>query len=177
MALTANNPVTKTDMDSLKSKIKAEMKRRKYNKNLNVAANTGNFSTAITAGTTKTNIVYFNETVKLLSDKIKSQGITASQYSVMNSINVALTNVNKYAGRAVDSSTNDCSSNCNGLCVSCNNTCKGSCSGRCTGNCGQSCNWNCNATCAGVHSMCDGCANGCIQGCVSYCYTSSYSDP
>lgn len=173
MALTRGSAATSSDITSLKNKIKAEMQRRRYNTNMNVAANTGNFSQSAAQGQ-PIRISQFNETVGLLN-KIKSQGISGSQNNLIYALNAALTNVNTYAGRAIDSSTNDCSSNCNGLCVGCQNTCRGSCSGGCTGNCGQSCNRGCNATCSGVHSMCSGCADGCMSGCSGYCYTSSFN--
>ena len=166
MAMTQRSTATSADIVNFKSKILAEMKRRKYGAGpLNVSPNTGNFS--VTAGKGyPIKIQHFRETIGLL-DKIKSQGISGSQYNPIYALNAAYNRlVNTYSQRARLASTSDCGANCTGLCA-------GSCAGSCTQQCTNTCETGCNATCSGVNSMCDSCATGCMSECISYCLYSN----
>lgn len=188
MALTAGNPATSADIKDLKSKVKAEMKRRTYGTgSLNVSANIGDFSQSANAGQ-PIKLEHFNETVGLLN-KIRSQGYATQTRNVtpIPALQTALTNVGTYAGCTRYASTHYCTGgNCQGLCGgtctgdchttctanckdNCSGGCKGGCNTTCTGGCKTGCSTECKNTCKGKCATCLGCTNSCVGDCNSTC--------
>lgn len=174
MALTQGSKITASDMNALKTRVKAEMARRKYYNSL--ADYTGDFSAgaASVAAGNKALKSHFNETVGYIN-KIKATGISSDKIYAIKAASDALA---VYEARAINASVNDCSAQCTGLCISqCSNTCTGGCSGgcntTCTGGCNTTCTGGCSTGCSGSCtngcSGCSGCGSGCKNNCADYC--------
>ena len=169
MALTAGNAITASDMNALKSRVNAEMARRKYSDNgVSLATWNRAFTVTPVAGSTTAIISQFNETVGYIN-KIKSQGISTD---FIYAIQAASTNLTNYANRPIYSNKTDCSSGCTGLCYT-------TCSSTCKNTCGEACYARCNTTCMVDSSSNPGCANvGCSTYCKNVCRTATcYDNP
>lgn len=148
----------------LKTRVNAEMKRRKYNNSL--ASYNASFTTAANTGS----YVYYShfyETVRNIN-LIKATGVTAATGAYVDSIQAAVTRfTNTNEGRSITTSSSDCTTGCRGLCTTgCGSTCKGcdGCDG-CTG-----CSGGCTNACTGCTNACSGCKGSCTgQVCSGAC--------
>lgn len=170
MALTKDNPITSTDINNLKTRVKAEMARRNATNSL--AGYAGNFSQSAGVGDLA-RISHFNETVGYIN-LIKPTGIASDKIYAIQAASDALTthaNVNKTVN------SESCSTaTCRGLCYT---ACTGSCRGctSCSSTCGSD---GCTRTCAsgcwgGCVDVCAafGCGSNCTADCAFNCYTTS----
>ena len=76
------------------------------------------------------------------------------------------------------SCTGFCSTSCTGSCTSgCSGSCTGSCTGSCSGcqGCGGACSYSCSGVCTGCSGLCQGCSGTCSGACADGCYKSCSS--
>ncbi len=157
MGLGAGALAKSSDITALKTRIKAEMARRKYQDSL--ASFATNFTDSASAGQ-PIKMSHFNESVGYIN-KIKTTGISNALLYSIRAAEQALTN---YEDTDVTATVTDCtSSSCRGLCYT---ACTGGCKSGCTGGCSSSCTGGCRGSCS---SCAGGCSSSCGSACSSTC--------
>lgn len=173
MSLASTNAILASDFVSLKTRVKAEMNRRKYVGSLTAYAGT-TYDYAVTP--VSGGIVSAEHINKLV---IPVNAIAASGYTAKNSgeaipeLSTFDTKLKAHESQALYGAT-DCASSCSGLCrTACSDTCSG-CTG-CSG-CGG-CDTTCSGTCSGgCDGGCSGCGSGCNAGCAPTCAGGCWTD-
>ena len=178
MSLSIGEQALAVDIIALKTRVKAEMQRRKYNGSLEQYATTEwDFTNTPSSGTQ----LFVEQGQKIITplNAINNTGLTSpnvgDQIKAMQLLSDKLT---EWENNSVTSNINDCNSACSGLCMttcynvctaSCGNNCSGTCSGSCAGDCAFGCLYYCGG-CGGCGSSCSGCSGSCTGNCT----TSSY---
>jgi len=145
--------VTAEYINSLKSSIKTEMKRRKGYGDLSSYAGTAYDFTETPAADKEIIAEQGQKTIDLLLYIKDITGInkTAQGEIIPAAGSTLSTLVSKYASEAMEGNTSSCRGACAGLCA-------GSCTGGCNG-----CTGKCNTGCQGCTASCgSGCASGCM---------------
>ena len=177
MSLSAKEQCLAQEMIDLKSRVKAEMQRRKGNGSLVAYAGTDYDYTVDPAAGVQMLTEHVNKIVVPMN-AITASGMTeqavGDQAMAMDGIDAKLTVY--VAEPAQKNGTSSCSGACSGLCVSsCYSSCGGSCSVGCgsCGDCSGGCTGDCKETCSNQCGS-DGCSGNCgsnckRDGCTAYC--------
>lgn len=172
MSLSAKEQCLAQEMIDLKTRVKAEMQRRKGNGSLVAYAGTDYDYTVDPAAGGQMLTEHVNKIVVPMN-AITASGMTeqaiGDQAMAMDGIDAKLTVY--VAEPAQKNGTSSCSGACSGLCVSsCYNSCGGSCSVGC-GGCDTTCTGGCKTTCTGeCDTTCNGyCRDSCNGGCSGGC--------
>ena len=172
MSLSAKEQCLAQEMIDLKSRVKAEMQRRKGNGSLVAYAGTDYDYTVDPAAGGQMLTEHVNKIVVPMN-AITASGMTeqavGDQAMAMDVIDAKLTVY--VAEPAQQNGTSSCSGACSGLCVSnCYSSCGGSCSvgcGECDTTCSGYCRDSCNGGCSGG---CEGCGGTCARTCSVNCF-------
>lgn len=151
----------------LKTKVKAECLRRKYNGSVeSYGGNNYDFNTNpieqgvilkehYTKNSEPLNAINQTNTPNILPKTINNEDIYQMDWYVTT-----------YRAVAPNSTTeNSCSNSCTGLCLSCTGTCANGCSNTCT----QTCGWDCSSSCLGCSGSCQSCTGSCSGTCSNSC--------
>lgn len=157
-----------TDVTNLKTKVKAEMNRRRYNGSVaSYGGSAYDFSTApANLGPVKGEHLSKNLTPMRA---VNGAGLPSYPGTLTESDQAVMeAKVNAWATRSItDRSATDCASGCTGTCYSsCQTGCYTGCSG-CSG-CSAACKTDCTGTCK---TGCSGCGSGCADTCTGGCKT------
>lgn len=188
MPFNLNNPLLAEDYINLKSRVKAECARRKYNGSVEEYSTSEYDYTVIPEEDGIPLPEHLNKIIIPLN-AIKQTGISQTQEgSPTRDISNAVTILDELEAIEQDASNSGCSASCTGLCQGtctgtctngCKTGCRGSCRGTCSGSCGYECSNDCTDVCADscqdscgfdCGSQCvDGCKSGCKSGCQGSC--------
>lgn len=163
MSLQQGSAILSKDIIAFKTRVKAEMARRKYKDSL------ASYATDFTNPANKNNLAklsHFNETVGFIN-LIKATGIQSDAIKNISAADVALAN---YEDTPVTSASTDCTgSSCRGLCYT---TCSGGCKSGCKNGCESSCTGKCKGGCSSCSGGCAGtCGAACSKTCADVCTT------
>ena len=159
---------------SLKSRIKAEVLRRKYTGSVSSYGGSDYDYTV----TPKVGDFVKAEHYNKLNEPLRAVNPTTLLENVVSGDRIrdiapldALTTILEGKSLTASSSNTGCNASCTGLCST---TCTGSCSTSCSGTCSTNCT-GCSGTCSGGCSGCSGCGGSCSRNCTGCSGTCSGS--
>lgn len=166
-----------SDFINMKSRIKNEVKRRKYTGSVSSYGNTEYDYTVTPVAGEPVLAEHYNKIAVPLrainpADVADATVAGAELESVTNPtvLDAKLTVFESKSLTGTSLAATGCNASCTGLCYSsCSGSCKGSCSGGCSSNCGSSCSGRCSGSCSGS------CGGNCNTSCSNNC-TGSVSD-
>ena len=182
--------MTAEEFNALKTRAKAEMKRRCYNGSL------ASYATSTAADASAGSGMGADQGHDLMDGILTAMDVGSLSIAGIASGAVITTDFsNKKVGAALTalesvsatSSASGCKSSCSGLCQGncstgcsgcdgcsgCGGACSYSCSGDCEGSCSGGCSGSCSGSCTGGCTNCSGCSSSCYpDDCTSGCYPS-----
>lgn len=160
-----------TELNSIKSRVKAECARRKYTGSVEAYAGTAyDYSYAPASGIRVREEHYEKNAIPLNvinSGRIATtDGARIVEATDLNAMKSFLTTLESRVYS--DKNGTDCAASCTGMCYSCTGTCGGGCSG-CSGSCQGGCSSTCTGACANACASCNACGGTCGGGCKGTC--------
>lgn len=167
MGLKEGDLIRAADFVSIKARVKAECKRRKYNGSVASYAGASYDYTVAPKDGDPPLAEHFNKIIVPLNaivDTGRTQTSNGYLVRAINDIESKLTTLEAIDATAASSG---CKSSCTGLCQgTCTTGCTG-CTGGCSGSCGTGCANGCSSGCTGGCK--NGCKGSCVNGCGEYC--------
>lgn len=157
--------ITAERFNSIKARVKAEMKRRNGYGSMAAFAGT-EYDFSVTPA--KDGVIlkeHGQNMVDLLRNINQNDGLEATDIIVQDLDKVEEV-LSKYEQESMTGSSSSCGGACSGLCTT---TCTGSCEGSCSGYCANSCNGDCYGSCSGCSGSCSGGCGSCDSTCKGTC--------